>query len=77
MKRTTVSTLLLLVAIGAALAGLLQAVLASVGRPIIIPPFTLPVALAAIGVIVVLMAVLLVMNGLAIWLRSRAERQAR
>ena len=32
--------------------------------------------LAAAG-IVVLMAVLLVMNGLAIWLRSRAERQAR
>lgn len=57
MKRTTVSTILLLVAIGAVGAGLLQAVLASVGRPIIIPPFTLPVALAAIGIIVVLMAV--------------------
>lgn len=56
MKRTKVSTLLLLVAIGAVGAGLVQAVLASVGRPIIIPPFTLPVALAAIGVIVVLMA---------------------
>lgn len=57
MKRTTPSTLGLLVAIGAVGTGLVQAVLASLGRPIIIPPFTLPTALAAIGVIVVLMAV--------------------
>jgi len=57
VKRTKASTLLLLVAIGAVGAGLVQAVLASVGRPIIIPPFTLPAALAAIGVIVVMMAV--------------------
>ena len=57
MKRTKPSTLVLLGAIGAGGAGLVQAVLASVGRPIIIPPFTLLVALAAIGVIVVLMAV--------------------
>jgi len=57
VKRTKPSTLVLLGAIGAGGAGLVQAVLASVGRPIIIPPFTLLVALAAIGVIVVLMAV--------------------
>ena len=57
MKRTKVSTLVLLVAIGAVGAGLLQSVLASSGRPILIPPITLPVALAAIGIIVVFLAV--------------------
>jgi len=57
MKRTKVSTLVLLVAIGAVGAGLLQAVLASAGRPILIPPLTLPVALAAIGITVIFLAV--------------------
>lgn len=56
MKRTNVSTLLILAIIGAAGAGLVQAALATSGRPVVNPPVTLPLALAAIGAIVVILA---------------------
>ncbi|MFP7761313.1 DUF3180 domain-containing protein [Marisediminicola sp. LYQ85] len=57
MKRTSAVTVVVLVFAGAVLGGLAQLALATSGRPIFAPPFTLPVALAAIGVIVVVMAV--------------------
>jgi hypothetical protein len=57
MKRTRVSTLVLLVIIGGLVGGLLELALATTGRAIIIPPVTLPVALAMIGVIVIVLAV--------------------
>jgi hypothetical protein len=57
MKRTRVSTLVLLVIIGGLVGGLVEVALASSGRAIIIPPLTLPIALAAIGAIVIVLAV--------------------
>jgi hypothetical protein len=57
MKRTRVSTLVLLVIIGGLMGGLVEVALAASGRAIIIPPLTLPIALAAIGVIIILLAI--------------------
>lgn len=57
MKRTTPTSIVVLLVIGAAGAALLQAALASSGRPIVVIPFTLPLALAAIGAIVISLAV--------------------
>jgi hypothetical protein len=57
MKRTRVSTLVLLVIIGGLMGGLVEVALATSGRAIIIPPLTLPIALAAIGVIVIVLAI--------------------
>ena len=56
MKPTSRLTLVLLVAIGAVVGGVLEAALASAGRPIILPPLTLGLALLAIGVTVVVLA---------------------
>ncbi|WP_167042514.1 DUF3180 domain-containing protein [Salinibacterium sp. ZJ454] len=56
MKRTTLGSLVLLAVIGLVGGWFLDAALASAGRPIVVPPFTLPVALTAIGVIVLLLA---------------------
>lgn len=57
MKRTAASALVALVVVGAAAAALVQTALASGGRPIIVIPVTLPFALAAIGALVVSLAV--------------------
>lgn len=57
MKRTSVTTLVTLAVIGGIVAALVQAALASSGRPIVMIPVTLPIALTAIGVVVVIMAV--------------------
>lgn len=56
MKRTNTITLILLTAIGGVGAGLLETVLTARGRPILLPPLTLGLALLAIGGIVVLLA---------------------
>ena len=57
MKRTRVSTLVVLLVFGAGAGGLLQVALAAAGRPIVMLPVTLPLAFAAIGAIVVTLAV--------------------
>ncbi|HEV7812878.1 MAG TPA: DUF3180 domain-containing protein [Leifsonia sp.] len=56
MKRTSATALLVLLAVGAAGAALVQVGLTAAGRPIVSPPITLPLALAAIGAIVVILA---------------------
>jgi hypothetical protein len=57
MKRTRIPTLALLLVLGGVSGAFLETALASGGRPIINPPVTLPVALVAIGVLVVALAV--------------------
>ena len=57
MRRTSVVSLIVIGAVGAAGAWMLQLGLAASGRPVLVPPFTLPLALAAIGAIVVSLAV--------------------
>ncbi|MCU1414947.1 MAG: hypothetical protein JWN80_2287 [Microbacteriaceae bacterium] len=57
MKRTNIGVLVLLAAVGAVGGALLEAALTSSGRAIIIPPLTLALALAAIGGIVISLAV--------------------
>ncbi len=57
MKRTNVGVLVLLAAIGGVGGGFLEAGLTAAGRPIVLPPLTLALALAAIGGIVVSLAV--------------------
>ena len=56
MKRTNIVTPVLLALIGGIGSGFLEAVLAASGRPIVLPPFTLGLALLAIGVMVVVLA---------------------
>jgi hypothetical protein len=56
MKRTNIVTPVLLALIGGIGGGFLEAALATSGRPIVLPPLTLGLALLAIGVIVVLLA---------------------
>ena len=56
MSRTKPTHLALLAVLGGGLAWLLEVALTASGRAIVIPPFTLGLALAVIGVIVVLMA---------------------
>lgn len=56
MTRTKVSTIIVLFALGTVASSFIETALAASGRPILIPPFTLPVALVAIGVIIVLLA---------------------
>lgn len=56
MKRTSVASLLVTAVIGAAAAWMLQLGLAASGRAVLVPPVTLPLALAAIGAIVVSLA---------------------
>lgn len=57
MKRTSVGLLILLAAIGGVGGGFLEAGLTNAGRAVIQPPLTLALALAAIGGIVVSLAV--------------------
>ena len=57
MKRTSVTMLVILAVVGGIAIVLVQSALASSGRAIIVFPVTLPLALAAIGAIVVVMAV--------------------
>ena len=56
MTRTKPLTLLLLAVLGGGLMWLLETALAAMGRPIIIPPFTLGLALVFIGIVIVVMA---------------------
>jgi hypothetical protein len=56
MKRTNIVTPVLLALIGGIGGGFLEAALATSGRPIVLPPLTLGLALLAIGVMVVLLA---------------------
>ncbi|QNE48032.1 DUF3180 domain-containing protein [Glaciihabitans sp. INWT7] len=56
MKRTNAATLILLALIGGVGGGLVEAALAASGRPIVLPPLTLGIALLAIGVMVVVLA---------------------
>ncbi len=57
MKRTTPASIVALFVIGAAGAALLQTALASTGRPIVAIPVTLPLALAAIGALLISLAI--------------------
>ncbi|MEY2848435.1 MAG: hypothetical protein RI885_1100 [Actinomycetota bacterium] len=57
MKRTSYSALVLIGVVGGAVSGLLQLALATSGRPVIVLPITLPLALAAIGAVVIVLAV--------------------
>ncbi|MGK2939293.1 MAG: DUF3180 domain-containing protein [Solirubrobacteraceae bacterium] len=56
MTRTKPLTLVLLAVLGATVLWFTQVALATGGRPVLIPPFTLAVALVLIGVIIVAMA---------------------
>ncbi len=56
MTRTVPLHLVLLAALGAGVAWFLEVALTAAGRAIIIPPFTLAVAVTLIGVIVIVMA---------------------
>ncbi|GAA3727717.1 hypothetical protein GCM10022239_00700 [Leifsonia bigeumensis] len=57
MKRTRVTTLIVLAVVGAAIGSLVELALVANGRPIVNLPITLAIALAVIGGIVVTMAV--------------------
>ena len=56
MSRTKPVTLILLAALGIAALWFIETALAATGRPVIIPPFTLAVALVLIGIVIVVMA---------------------
>lgn len=56
MTRTRPLTLVLLAAFGITAGWFLETALTAAGRPIVIPPFTLAVALLLIGVVIVIMA---------------------
>jgi hypothetical protein len=56
MRRTRVVTVVILLVLGGVIAAFLETALTSAGRPILSPPITLPIALAAIGVIVIALA---------------------
>ena len=56
MTRTKPVTLILLAALGIAALWFVETALAATGRPVIIPPFTLAVALILIGIVIVVMA---------------------
>lgn len=57
MTRTKPITLLLLAVLGGGVTWVLETALTSSGKPILIPPYTLGLALFAIGVIIVVLAV--------------------
>jgi hypothetical protein len=57
VKRTSPVTLILLAVLGGVVGAFLETALTAGGRPIIVPPLTLAIALAAIGGIVVSLAV--------------------
>jgi hypothetical protein len=56
VTRTKPTTLVLAAVLGATVLWFVQVALAATGRPVLIPPFTLGIALLLIGVIVVAMA---------------------
>jgi hypothetical protein len=56
VSRTRASTVIVLIAIGMMASAFLETALASTGRPILVPPITLPIALATIGLIILLLA---------------------
>jgi len=56
VSRTKPVTLVLLAALGLAALWFVETALAATGRPVLIPPFTLGVALVLIGVVIVVMA---------------------
>lgn len=56
MTRTRPLTLVLLAAFGATATWFVQVALAAAGRPVILPPYTLGIALLLIGVVIVAMA---------------------
>lgn len=56
MTRTKPLTLLMLAVLGGGLTWLLEVALAAMGRPVLIPPFTLGLALLFIGIVIVVMA---------------------
>lgn len=57
MKRTRVSTIILLALGGGVVGAFLETALTASGRPIMVPPLTLAIALGVIGVLVVVLAV--------------------
>lgn len=57
MAKTSALALLLLAILGALCAALIEMALATSGQPIIVPPITLAIALAVIGILVVAIAV--------------------
>jgi hypothetical protein len=57
VKRTSPVTLVLLAVLGGVVGAFLETALTAGGRPIIVPPLTLAIALAAIGGIVISLAV--------------------
>lgn len=56
MTRTKFPTVIVLIALGVVVSSFVETALAAAGRPILIPPLTLPVALVGIGVVIVLLA---------------------
>jgi hypothetical protein len=56
VTHTRATTVVLLIIIGGVIGAFIETALAAAGRPIIIPPLTLPVALVAIGIIILLLA---------------------
>jgi hypothetical protein len=56
VNHTRVSTVILVIALGGVSGAFLETALASGGQPIVIPPITLPIALVAIGILIVLLA---------------------
>jgi hypothetical protein len=56
MKRTSVTALVLLALVGGVGGGLLETALAASGRPVVLPPITLALALLAIGIMVIVLA---------------------
>ncbi|CAN5241476.1 hypothetical protein BH09ACT6_BH09ACT6_13280 [soil metagenome] len=57
MKKTSPTSLIILGLIGVVVTALLEFALAAAGRPVVIPPVTLAIALAAIGIILIVLAV--------------------
>jgi hypothetical protein len=56
MKKTSPTSLIILGLIGVVVTALLEFALSAAGRPVVIPPLTLAIALAAIGVILIVLA---------------------
>ncbi|MCU1514431.1 MAG: hypothetical protein JWO10_1521 [Microbacteriaceae bacterium] len=69
MKRTSVTALLVLALVGGVGGAFLETALSSGGRPIILPPITLALALAVIGGIIISLAV-------PIWRLTRGKAKA-
>ena len=57
MKRTRVTSILALFVVGLVSGALIEVALAAAGRPIIVPPLSLAIALAVIGAVVVALAI--------------------